>query len=127
LEARAALAVEETLEMAEQAIGKARAGVSRAHVTRRSAARIDARIREVAGWADLIRFHVNVTPGVNGGVIVESAIDYGRVSQPSVLGFVPIGPKRIAGMSTFQKFLDLLEDSLTNADATAQIRLVGRR
>lgn len=49
-----------------------------------------------------------------------------RTTQSTVLGFIPVGPKMIAGMAPYKKFLAELDDELRRADPGADVTIAER-
>ena len=49
-----------------------------------------------------------------------------KTTQSTVLGFIPVGPKMIAGYAPYKTFLSAVADAIRSADANASVQIAER-
>ncbi len=66
---------------------------------------------------------VTLSPAGEGAVKVESSVQSFRTVQSKIIGFIPAGPKRLIGRTSYFAFLNALELELRAVDPTSgQVR-----
>lgn len=75
---------------------------------------------------ELCTFSARVTVDPTGATTLRvGGLDTYKTSQSTVLGFIPVGPKMIAGYAPYKRFLDEVRAELAAADPAARAALVG--
>jgi hypothetical protein len=59
----------------------------------------------------------------DAGTTVKASIDDANTSQQTLLGFIPISPKAVLGITTYREFLDHLKAGLLRLDSGAKVEL----
>jgi hypothetical protein len=69
----------------------------------------------------LMDLGVNTSPAEDGRIRIETKVGRYKTQQSTALGFIPAGPKRLVGRTTFLKILDSLENELRALDPNADV------
>jgi hypothetical protein len=87
--------------------------------TGRTAASIDFAVTNT--WKKAVmRFRVRVVPTADGGADLKSEITYFTTRQEQLLGFIPVGPKRLIGWNAYSTFMNTLQVTVQDADRAAR-------
>ncbi|QLY28181.1 hypothetical protein H0264_22605 [Nocardia huaxiensis] len=81
-------------------------------------------VRSMAGFYELITFHVAITDtptGANG----RSCIDTYKTTQQSYM-FIPLSPKTMNGYSVYRKFMNEVRAAILAEDPQAQVVIAER-
>jgi hypothetical protein len=69
----------------------------------------------------LMDLGVNMRPAQDGRIRIETQVGRYKTQQSTALGFIPAGPKRLVGRTTFLKILDSLENELRALDPSVDV------
>lgn len=78
-------------------------------------------VRSMAGFYELITFHVAITDTLLGST-GQSCIDSYKTTQQKYL-FVPISPRTMNGYSVYRKFMNSLAEAIIAEDTHARISI----
>lgn len=92
-------------------------------VTGRAAGAIDFTVTNM--WRKgIMRFRVTAVPATDGGSDVRSGITYFRTRQQQLLGFIPVGPKKLVAWDAYSTFMKTLQATVQDADQAARVSIV---
>lgn len=66
-----------------------------------------------------------IDPATGATVLHIGGLETYKTSQSTILGFIPAGPKMIAGYAPYKRFLDECRAELATADLAARATLIG--
>ena len=72
----------------------------------------------------VMRFRVRVVSAVDGGTVLKSEIIYFTTRQEQLLGFIPVGPKKLIGWNAYSTFMQTLQVTVQDADRAAQASII---
>jgi hypothetical protein len=72
----------------------------------------------------VMRFRVRVTSAAEGGTALKSEITYFTTRQEQLLGFIPVGPKKLIGWNAYSTFMTTLQVTVQDADRAAQSSII---
>jgi hypothetical protein len=73
---------------------------------------------------ELCTFSAVAQGGKGGGTAVTiGGLETYKTTQSTVLGFIPVGPKMIAGYAPYKNFLNVVADAIRSADGDATIQI----
>lgn len=75
---------------------------------------------------ELCTFNVVARPAPTGTELTVGGLETYKTSQSTVFGFIPVGPKMIAGYAPYKSFLDAVAASLHGADTAAAVTIAER-
>jgi hypothetical protein len=75
---------------------------------------------------ELCTFSATTSAQDGGTTIRVGGLDTYRTTQSTVLGFIPVGPKMIAGMAPYKRFLDEVGEALRRADPAVRVSIAER-
>jgi hypothetical protein len=81
-------------------------------------------VRGPGGVAEQLVFQVAASFGGESARLQSRILRY-KTSQPSLLGFIPVAPKKMLGLQAYRKWLSNFADALKRVDPTAQIEIDG--
>lgn len=97
---------------------------ARVHVERERDDGFDMSINSGKRIVELCTFSANLATA--GGVTTATVggLETYKTTQTKVLEFIPVSPKRIAGFSRYQRFLDSVRSEVLASDPAAQVQIV---
>ena len=72
---------------------------------------------------ELCTFTARFTAGGEATSVIIGGLDTYKTTQSLLLGFIPVGPKMIAGMAPYKRFLAVVKDGLLQADPVATVTI----
>jgi hypothetical protein len=91
--------------------------------TGRAAASVDFAVTNI--WKKAImRFRVRAVSAADGGTVLKSEITYFMTRQEQLLGFIPVGPKKLVGWNEYSTFMRTLQVMVQDADRAAQASII---
>src|ERR1700735_290032 len=72
----------------------------------------------------VMRFRVRVVTAADGGRVLKSEIIYFTTRQEQLLGFIPVGPKKLIGWNAYSTFMQTLQVTVQDADRAAQASII---
>jgi hypothetical protein len=72
----------------------------------------------------IMRFRVRVVAAADGGTDLKSEITYFRTRQEQLLGFIPVGPKKLIGWNAYSTFMNTLQVTIQDADRAARTSII---
>jgi hypothetical protein len=72
----------------------------------------------------VMRFGVRVARTADGGTDLRSQITFFTTRQEQLLGFIPVGPKKLVGWNAYSTFMNTLQVTVQDADRAAQAAIV---
>jgi hypothetical protein len=81
-------------------------------------------VRGPGGLVEQLAFQLTAVSSAGSTTLKSRILTY-KTAQTSVLGFIPIAPKRMLGLQAYRKWLSNFADAVRNADPTAQIEING--
>lgn len=74
---------------------------------------------------ELCTFSAVVRPDGQNTALCVGGLETYRTTQSTMLGFIPVGPKMIAGYAPYKRFLEAVAAHLQGLSADATVRIVG--
>lgn len=72
----------------------------------------------------IMRFEITARPTAAGGCDLVSRISYFTTLQSTMLGFIPIGPKKLNGWPSYNTFMISVQDAIRAVDPAADAAIV---
>ncbi len=94
---------------------------ARVHVEREQAGKLELSINSGKRIVELCTFTAAATTANGMTNLQVGGLARYKTSQSTVLGFIPVGPKQIAAMSPYKRFLEAVAAVIRETDPTAQV------
>jgi len=91
------------------------------HVEQEGPSRLALSIKSGKRIFELCTFAATVTNANGLSVLRVGGLDRYKTTQSRVLGFIPVGPKSIAGLDPYKRFLDEIASALRQRDPAAKV------
>lgn len=135
LTASTALNPDDTLKHVKIAAGRVRGGGAsllttgiqnagaQVHVERETSGHLALSITSGKRLVELCTFDARATTDGSRTTVTVGGLETYKTTQSTVLGFIPVGPKMIAGYAPYKRLLDEIATELRAADPTVQVTI----
>ncbi|TQS43441.1 hypothetical protein [Cryptosporangium phraense] len=93
------------------------------YVEREADGRLELSLNSGKRIIEICTFPATVTEKDGTTQLKVGGLTHYKTSQPTALGFIPVGPKSINGLGMYKRFLDEVSVALKSADGNARVAI----